>query len=83
MGILVLYLIIFAVFFAVGVPIVLSLSVSAILLLGISHVDLLVFTQQFFKSLDSYSLTAIFFFVLTGELMNSGGMTKQIGRAHV
>ncbi len=78
MSILVLYLIIFAVFFAVGVPIVLSLSVSAILLLGISHVDLLVFTQQFFKSLDSYSLTAIFFFVLTGELMNSGGMTKRI-----
>lgn len=78
MGILVLYLVIFAVFFAVGVPIVLSLSVSAILLLGISHVDLLVFTQQFFKSMDSYSLTAIFFFVLTGELMNSGGMTKRI-----
>ena len=82
MGILRLYLIIFAVFFAVffavGVPIVLSLSVSAVLLLFISNVDLLVFTQQFFKSLDSYSLTAIFFFVLTGELMNSGGMTKRI-----
>ena len=78
MGILGLYLIIFAVFFAVGVPIVLSLSVSAVLLLLISNVDLLVFTQQFFKSLDSYSLTAIFFFVLTGELMNSGGMTKRI-----
>ncbi len=78
MGILGLYLIIFAVFFAVGVPIVLSLSVSAVLLLFISNVDLLVFTQQFFKSLDSYSLTAIFFFVLTGELMNSGGMTKRI-----
>ena len=78
MGILGLYLIIFAVFFAVGVPIVLSLSVSAVLLLFISNVDLLVFTQQFFKSLDSYSLTAIFFFVLTGELMNSGGMTKWI-----
>lgn len=78
MGILGLYLVIFAVFFAVGVPIVLSLSVSAVLLLMISNVDLLVFTQQFFKSLDSYSLTAIFFFVLTGELMNSGGMTKRI-----
>ena len=78
MGILGLYLIIFAVFFAVGVPIVLSLSVSAVLLLFISNVDLLVFTQQFFKSLDSHSLTAIFFFVLTGELMNSGGMTKRI-----
>lgn len=78
MGILGLYLIIFAVFFAVGVPIVLSLSVSAVLLLFISNVDLLVFTQQFFKSLDGYSLTAIFFFVLTGELMNSGGMTKRI-----
>lgn len=78
MGILGLYLVIFAVFFAVGVPIVLSLSVSAVLLLLISNVDLLVFTQQFFKSLDSYSLTAIFFFVLTGELMNSGGMTKRI-----
>ena len=49
MGILGLYLIIFAVFFAVGVPIVLSLSVSAVLLLFISNVDLLVFTQQFFQ----------------------------------
>lgn len=78
MSILGLYLLIFAVFFAIGVPIVLSLSVSAVMLLLISHVDLLVFTQQFFKSLDSYSLTAIFFFVLTGELMNSGGMTKRI-----
>lgn len=78
MDILVLYLIIFAIFFVIGVPIVLSLSVSAIMLLLISHVDLLVFTQQFFKSMDSYTLTAIFFFVLTGEIMNSGGMTKRI-----
>lgn len=78
MSILGLYLVIFAVFFVIGVPIVLSLSVSAVMLLMISHVDLLVFTQQFFKSMDSYSLTAIFFFVLTGELMNSGGMTKRI-----
>lgn len=78
MSILILYLAIFAVFFAIGVPIVLSLSASAVLLLVISNVDLVVFTQQFFNSMDSYTLTAIFFFVMTGELMNSGGMTKRI-----
>lgn len=78
MGTLVLYLVIFAIFFLIGVPIVLSLSVSAIILLFVSNVDLLVFTQQFFKSMDSYTLTAIFFFVLAGEIMNSGGMTRRI-----
>lgn len=78
MSILVLYLLIFAVFFVVGTPIVLALSISAIILLVISNVDLLIFTQQFLKSMDSYTLTAIFFFVLAGEIMNSGGMTRRI-----
>ncbi len=73
-----LYLLIFAVFFTIGLPIVLALSVSAVILLLISDVDLLIFTQQFLQSIDSYSLTAIFFFVFAGELMNSGGMTKRI-----
>lgn len=75
---LVMYLVVFAVFFIVGVPIVLALSLSAIILLFTSDVQVLVFAQQFIKSMDSYSLTAIFFFTLAGELMNSGGMTKRI-----
>ena len=78
MSTLLLYLGIFAVFFVVGVPIVLSLSLSAIILLYFSDVQVLVFAHQFIKSMDNYSLTAIFFFILAGEIMNSGGMTKRI-----
>lgn len=78
MSTLLLYLGIFAVFFVIGVPIVLSLSLSAIILLYFSDVQVLVFAHQFIKSMDNYSLTAIFFFILAGEIMNSGGMTKRI-----
>ncbi len=78
MTILGIYLLIFAIFFTIGLPIVLALSISAILLLIISDINLLTFTQEFLMSIDSYSLTAIFFFVFAGELMNSGGMTKRI-----
>lgn len=73
-----LYLFIFGAFFAMGTPIVLSLSISAIALLLISGMDLMAFASKFMTSMDNYTLTAMFFFILAGELMNRGGMTNRI-----
>ena len=64
MDTLILYLVLFGLFFAVGVPIVLALSVSAMVMLVLNGMDLLIFAQKFMVSMDNFSLTAMFFFHL-------------------
>lgn len=78
MSTLFLYLAIFGVLFAVGAPVVLSLAAAAVAMLLMKGVDLIVFAQKFMVSLDNFGLTAMFFFILAGELMNGGGMTRRI-----
>ncbi len=78
MGTLLTYLALFGGFFAFGVPIVLSLSVAAVLMLMINGLDLQIFANVFVRSMDNFSLTAMFFFILAGEIMNGGGMTRRI-----
>ncbi len=73
-----LYLAIFGALFAVGAPVVLSLAAAAVAMLLMKGVDLIVFAQKFMVSLDNFGLTAMFFFILAGELMNGGGMTRRI-----
>ncbi|MDD2232153.1 MAG: TRAP transporter large permease [Sphaerochaetaceae bacterium] len=78
MSTLAIYLGLFGVFFALGSPIVLSLAISAIIMLQINGIDLTVFASKFMVSMDNFSLTAMFFFILAGEIMNGGGMTRRI-----
>lgn len=78
MGTLMTYLGLFGVFFAIGVPITLSLAVASIILLLINNMDLLIFAQKFVVSMDNFGLTAMFFFIFAGEIMNGGGMTRRI-----
>ena len=72
------YLALFGVLFAVGAPVVLSLAAATIAMLLLKGVDLIVFAQKFIVSMDNFSLTAMFFFILAGEIMNGGGMTRRI-----
>ena len=73
----------FLVFLAVmlvGVPIGLCLCVAAIAYV-LSSGDTVLFQSyplQMFNSVDSYGLIAIPLFVLIGEIMNAGGITKKI-----
>ncbi len=78
MSTLFLYLVFFGVLFAVGVPVALSLATSAVAMLLLKGVDLIVFAQKFMVSMDNFGLTAMFFFILAGEIMNGGGMTRRI-----
>lgn len=62
-----------------GIPVAFSLIVCAIALM--LHLDLFepqILAQNLVSGADSFSLLAIPFFVLAGEIMNAGGLSKRI-----
>ena len=62
-----------------GVPVALSLAGSSLVYLLITdQVPLLVVAQRMIGNIDSFALLAIPFFILAGNLMNTGGITKRI-----
>jgi C4-dicarboxylate transporter DctM subunit len=65
--------------FAVGMPIAFSLGVASLatLLLGMK-IPLTVVAQRMFTGADSFPLMAIPFFMLAGELMESGGISRRL-----
>ncbi|WP_028710528.1 TRAP transporter large permease [Paracoccus pantotrophus] len=70
----------FLVVMLVGVPIGLCLCVAAIVYVLASG-NMVLFQSyplQMFNAVDSYGLIAIPLFVLIGEIMNAGGITKKI-----
>lgn len=71
---------IFAVLLAVGLPIALVLAVTALAYIYLSGntVLYLSFPQQLYGSLENYGLIAIPLFMLVGELMNEGGITRRL-----
>lgn len=71
---------IFAFLLFLGVPIALVLAISALAYIYISGNDVLYlsFPQQFFAGLENYGLLAIPLFMIVGELMNEGGITRRL-----
>ena len=62
-----------------GIPVAFSLLVCGIALMV--HLDLFdaqILAQQIVSGADSFSLMAIPFFILAGEIMNEGGLSKRI-----
>ncbi len=71
----------FVVLLAIGVPIAYSIGISGIVTLAVSVLPLPAFTtlaQRLGTGLDSFALLAIPFFVLAGQLMNSGGIAMRL-----
>lgn len=77
-----LYLVAFAIFLILGVPIALSLGLASLAyLLVTGHMQLmLAFPQKLVAGIDNFVLLTIPFFVLAGNLMNSANLTQQIVR---
>ncbi|TFV70581.1 TRAP transporter large permease [Blastococcus sp. CT_GayMR20] len=76
---------IFAVLLAGRIPIAFALGIStlAFLLVFEPNVNLGTLPQKMFAGADSFTLTAIPFFVLAGEIMSRGGISKRlVGFAH-
>ena len=66
---------------AIGVPIGLSIGLGSAVALFVIMPDkgfLMISAQKMFQSVNSFSLLAIPFFVLAGNLMNSGGIAKRL-----
>lgn len=65
------------------VPIAIVLALSAVVYIAESGNFILFdsFAQQMFSGLENYGLLAIPLFMLTGELMNEGGITEKLIRA--
>jgi tripartite ATP-independent transporter DctM subunit len=64
---------------ALGMPIAFALLVCALaLMLTQGMVDMTILSQKLIEGADSFPLLAIPFFILAGELMNAGGMSKRI-----
>jgi tripartite ATP-independent transporter DctM subunit len=61
-----------------GVPVAFAIGLAALTYFLVTDANLLVLAQQFIGQLSSLSLIAVPFFVLTGELMNRGGITRRI-----
>ena len=64
---------------AVGLPIAFALLIcGAALMVSQGQVDTTILSQKLIEGADSFPLLAIPFFMLAGELMNAGGISKRI-----
>ncbi len=78
MGAVLIILILF--FSAIGIPIAYSLGISSLITVIQQGLPLMVIPQKLFNGMDSFPLLAIPFFMLSGDLMNGGGLNKRIIR---
>ena len=62
-----------------GLPVGIALIVIPMIFLAINPISpMLVIPQKMFAAMDSFPLMAVPFFVLVGQVMNSGGITHRI-----
>lgn len=72
--------VIWLVFLLSGMPVFISLGLASVLYLMINGMPLYIVAQRMFGALDSFILLAVPFYVLVGELMNTGGITRRLFR---
>ncbi|HBV68614.1 MAG TPA: C4-dicarboxylate ABC transporter permease [Clostridiales bacterium] len=73
-------IILILVFSAIGIPIAYSLGISSLVTILHEGLPLMVIPQKLLGGMDSFPLLAIPFFMLSGDLMNGGGLNKRIIR---
>lgn len=66
------------VLFLIGIPISFSLELVSVGVLNTQDFNLLIVIQRLFAGVDSIALIAIPLFMLSGELMYRGGMSKRL-----
>ena len=74
-----LMLALFFVFMVLGMPIAYCMGFAAILVILLDgQLPVLLLAQQFYDSLDNFSLLAVPLFILAGELMSVSGITERL-----
>lgn len=68
----------FVLFIVMGMPIAFAIGVSSMFALMVQDVPLILISHYMFAGVDSFVLCAIPMFVLAGEIMLYGGMTRSL-----
>ena len=68
----------FLVLLAIGVPIAFSVALAGTAVLVVSDVKLIVAVQRMFAATDSFPLVAVPFFILAGDLLARGSISKKM-----
>lgn len=72
-------ILVFLVLILIGVPIAWGTGLATLLYISSTdNIPIMLLAQRVFKASDSFSLLAIPLFMLAGEFMNGGGITKRI-----
>lgn len=66
------------IFFALSLPVAVAIGLSSITGIAYAGINWLVVPQQLFAALDKFPLMAIPFFILAGNLMESGGISQRM-----
>lgn len=63
---------------AIGMPVTFTLGLSSLFFFLVNGIPLGTFAQKLAMSVDSFPLLALPFFILAGNLMNTGGITRRL-----
>lgn len=74
----VMLFVVFLIFVMIGVPIAFCLGLSSVLYLMTAGIPLTIVPQKLYSGIDNFVLICIPGFILAGNLMNTGGITKRI-----
>lgn len=66
------------VLFALSVPVAIAIGVASLVGLGFTNLPPIVLAQQVYVALDRFPLAAIPFFILAGNLMDVGGLSRRL-----
>ncbi len=65
-------------FLVIGAPIATSMGVASLTYMLLNNINPIVIIQKLFSGIDSAAYLAVPFFILAGDLMNSGGIARRI-----
>jgi C4-dicarboxylate transporter, DctM subunit len=64
--------------FALSVSVAVSIGLSAILGMQVTHAPMLISVKEMFNAINKFPLAAIPFFILAGNLMETGGISRRL-----
>ena len=68
----------FLVLLVLGVPVAFAIATAGVAVLFAGDVNLLITVQRMFAATDSFPLVAVPFFILAGDLLARGSMSKTL-----
>jgi len=75
---LIIFLVALFGFLLIGVPVAFCLGLASLVMMGMQNFGYDVLVQKMVSGIDSFPLLAVPFFMLAGEIMNTGGIAKRI-----